>query len=53
VRNVRDAWRQVAKDPDAVPAPPQVTAISSGRRQSASQSSDYEHEPAAASSWTA
>jgi flagellar protein FliS len=53
VRNVRDAWRQVARDPDAVPAPPQVTAISSGRRHAGGQDSDYAQEPAAASNWTA
>lgn len=33
VRNVRDAWRQVAKDPEVNPAPAQVAAVS-GRWQS-------------------
>jgi flagellar protein FliS len=27
VKNVRDAWRQVAKDPSVNPAPPQVQAL--------------------------
>src|SRR5271166_1601827 len=29
VKNVRDAWRQVAKDPEVNPAPMQVSAMSS------------------------
>jgi len=28
VRNVRDAWRQVARDPEVNPAPPQVAHLS-------------------------
>lgn len=31
VRNVRDAWRQVARDPLVNPAPVQVARLSSGR----------------------
>src|ERR1039458_8925611 len=32
VRNVRDAWRQVAKDPNAVPASPRVIAMPARRQ---------------------
>jgi len=45
VRNVRDAWREAAKDPDAIPAssrelnPPQAAPESSDRLQTASGSS--------------
>jgi flagellar protein FliS len=53
VRNVRDAWRLVAKDPNAVPAPPQVVAISSSRRSAAHEFDDLDSDTAAASSWTA
>jgi flagellar secretion chaperone FliS len=52
VRNVRDAWRQVAKDPAVNPAPLQVSAISSMRRQQAS-SDEYEVETGAVSHWNA
>ena len=30
VRNVRDAWRQLARDPEVNPAPPQVAHLSAG-----------------------
>lgn len=33
VRNVRGAWRKVAKDPEANPAPPQMADLATGRRQ--------------------
>ena len=52
VRNVRDAWRQVAKDPEVNPAPLQVAAISSGRRQGGFDSDEYGTD-AAGSSWNA
>ena len=39
VRNVRDAWREVAKDPDVNPAPLQVSA--SSRRNRSESESDY------------
>src|SRR5271166_6567334 len=51
VRNVRDAWRQVAKDPNAVPAPARVTAISPARRPAGNEFSDQVQD--AASRWTA
>jgi flagellar protein FliS len=53
VRNVRDAWRQVAKDPTVNPAPLQVTSISSGRRQSSFDSAEYELDSTSGSRWNA
>jgi flagellar protein FliS len=50
VRNVRDAWRQVAKDPTVNPAPLQVA---SGRRQTGFDGSEYGADAAAGSSWNA
>ena len=53
VRNVRDAWRQVAKAPDAVQVPAQLAAASSGRLPSGTASSDSIAGTAAGSCWTA
>jgi flagellar protein FliS len=50
VKNVRDAWRQVAIDPEVNPAPLQV---SSGRKQSSFEGVDYGDESSAGSSWNA
>jgi flagellar protein FliS len=50
VRNVRDAWRQVARDPEVNPAPPQ---ISSSHRQSGFESDEYGAERATSSRWNA
>jgi len=52
VRNVRDAWRQVAKDPEVNPAPLQVAGMSSGRMQSGFDS-EYGMESSAGSRWNA
>ena len=52
VRNVRDAWRQVAKNPEAVPAPSQAVAIPA-RSQAEFDSSAASADAAAGSSWTA
>jgi flagellar secretion chaperone FliS len=52
VRNVRDAWRQVAMDPDAVPLPPRTAAIESSPRPAASEADGYASE-LAGSSWMA
>ena len=41
VRNVRDAWRQVAIDPEVNPSPPQVSEFSSGRTSAEFENSDY------------
>ena len=53
VRNVRDAWRQVAKDPELNPAPLQMTALSSGRRQAGFGSDELDTEAGAVSHWNA
>ena len=50
VKNVRDAWRQVARDPEVNPAPLQVNGMISGRRQ---DNSDYGSEPLMGSRWNA
>jgi len=52
VRNVRDAWRQVAKDPNAVPASPRVMVIPA-RRQGGAEAADSAPDAVAGSSWTA
>jgi flagellar protein FliS len=52
VRNVRDAWRQVAKDPHAVPAPPRVIAMLS-RRQTGLENVDSAADSVTGSTWTA
>ncbi len=51
VRNVRDAWRQVAKDPAVNPAPLQVSALSSMRRQPGND--EFDAEVGAVSHWNA
>jgi flagellar protein FliS len=53
VKNVRDAWRQVARDPAVNPVPLQVNGMNSGRRQSGFEGSDYGSETAVASHWNA
>ncbi len=52
VRTVRDAWRQVARDPEVNPAPMQV-ANNSGRRQTGFESDDFGSNYAGGSSWNA
>ncbi len=47
VRNVRDAWREVAKDPEVNPSPLQVAQANPGRR------SDYYGTESAVRSWNA
>ena|ERR1035437_853403 len=53
VRNVRDAWRQVARDPEVNPAPAQVTSILSGRRRAAFEGDEFGSDAAVGSSWNA
>ena len=53
VRNVREAWRQVARDPEVNPAPIQVAGRSTGRARSASEHDDYGMDGAAGSNWNA
>ncbi len=50
VRNVRDAWRQVARDPEVNPAPVQVGRLSSARQSFGSD--DFEMD-SAVRSWNA
>ena len=52
VRNVRDAWRQVAKDPEVNPAPLQVSSMASGHRQP-SLEDEYGSDATVGSSWNA
>jgi flagellar protein FliS len=53
VKNVRDAWREVARNPEVNPAPPQVAAMSSRRRQGGFDSGDYGEDAVAGSRWNA
>jgi flagellar protein FliS len=53
VRNVRDAWRQVAKDPKVNPAPLQMSILTSGRRQAGFGSDEFDAEANAVSHWNA
>ena len=53
VRNVRDAWRQVAIDPEVNPAPPQVSGITPGLMQPGFDNSDYGPAASAGSRWNA
>jgi flagellar protein FliS len=53
VKNVRDAWRQVARDPLVNPAPLQVSATASTRSHSELDYSEYGSGSAGHSSWNA
>jgi flagellar secretion chaperone FliS len=53
VRNVRDAWRQVAVDPEVNPAPPQMDDPSAGHMRQEFAEADYGMETAAGSRWNA
>jgi flagellar protein FliS len=53
VKNVRDAWRQVAKDPEINPAPLQVASLASRGRQGGMDSADIGDESTAGSRWNA
>ena len=52
VRNVRDAWREVARDPEVNPAPTQVRAMARGGN-TGFESDEYGSESAVGSSWNA
>lgn len=52
VRNVRDAWRQVARDPEVNPAPPQTLSTPT-RRMASFDNGDLGAEASASSSWNA
>jgi flagellar protein FliS len=51
VRNVRDAWREVARDPSVNPAPTQTTSLSG--RGSEFAADDYGADTTVRSSWNA
>jgi flagellar protein FliS len=53
VKNVRDAWRKVAKDPAINPAPPQVSGITPGLKQPSFDNFEYGSEASAGSRWNA
>ena len=53
VRNVRDAWRQVAVDPEVNPAPLQMAELSSGPMRQELAEADYELETSVGSRWNA
>lgn len=53
VKNVRDAWRQVAKDPTVNPAPLQVATVSSQRRSGSFENADFSEDHAVGSRWNA
>jgi flagellar protein FliS len=53
VRNVRDAWSQVAKDPEVNPAPSQVADLLTGHMHSEFENADYGMESLAGSRWNA
>jgi flagellar protein FliS len=52
VRNVRDAWKQVARDPAVNPAPSQ-SATMAMRHQQRMEHGEYDAEGSAGSSWNA
>src|ERR1039457_6877872 len=51
VKNVRDAWRQVARDPEVNPAPLQVADFLSRNRQGGQISADYGEDASSGSRW--
>lgn len=53
VKNVRDAWKQVAVDPEVNPAPLQLNEFSSGQMQRELAGADYGMESAGGSRWNA
>jgi flagellar protein FliS len=53
VKNVRDAWRQVAQDPSVNPAPAQIAGRASAHMPSGFDASEYGSESAVASHWNA
>jgi flagellar protein FliS len=53
VKNVRDAWRQVARDPEVNPAPIQISAMLSQPSQAGSDNADFCEDASAGSRWNA
>jgi flagellar protein FliS len=53
VKNVRDAWREVARDPEVNPAPLQVNSVHHAAMQSGFDNSEYGSELSTGSRWNA
>ncbi len=53
VKNVRDAWRQVARDPEVNPAPSQISAIPPRHRQGGRDGAEFNEEASTGSRWNA
>jgi len=53
VKNVRDAWRQVARDPEVNPAPVQASAMAPMGRPVGFESGEYGEEGTIGSRWNA
>jgi flagellar protein FliS len=53
VKNVRDAWRQVARDPEVNPAPLQINGLNAGFKQPSFDGSEYGAELVGGSRWNA
>jgi flagellar protein FliS len=53
VKNVRDAWRQVARDPEVNPAPSQIAPFPRGRMEPGLENDNYGMESASGSRWNA
>jgi flagellar protein FliS len=53
VRNVRDAWREVARDPEVNPAPQQVPGRVAAQNSNSFDSYEYSGESSGRSNWNA
>jgi flagellar protein FliS len=53
VKNVRDAWRQVARDPEVNPTPLQISAFGSGNMPGGFEAGEYGEEGTIGSRWNA
>ena len=53
VKNVRNAWRQVARDPEVNPAPLQVAALRQRNREGGMESAESDEAAFAGSHWNA
>ena len=53
VKNVRDAWRQVARDPEVNPTPMQMTAMNTGTMAVGFESGEYGEDGTIGSRWNA
>lgn len=53
VKNVRDAWRQVARDPEVNPGPPQLAAFAHRQNTAEFDGADYGASAGVGSRWNA